>query len=565
MPPREPRSEAALRALGNSLVALIVLAFAGPALAGQEGGNLPVQLLELELGGPDRFVLCTDADASGQCETAEEDFVQNITTGQGKKGCELGLVGDPLVELTSSAGPPGIDANKGAMGDRDNKGTGCGQLELADVLNIFFLDRTVIESRIQFEAKQNVAAEIIFKVNDVEVGKRYVLSGNAVAPSDFPPTGSPDLLLCNVGTPDGNPDSGELDDCLLYLSRAGGTETGASNPEPPHDQQSYLVRNDGALSLKAGSEYELFDAHRTWWKVVESDGLLNCGDFFSCAGNPDCSSLGVTGNRTEEETGDTCTDPIPFELKFDEQQVVFNFVDNNNQIPGITLNVKWETGATGRDPGSYPGVQFPPDPTVLSYTDAVACGTGSCSNDATSCQSNSDCDPGNTCLLPVTESCIPLTLCVGTPIRRCSNDPSLGCQEDVDCGAGNTCTLKDMKAPVGGFPNLVASSATLKYGCTCEEDTLYLGPGVCDDGSGDLAGTSCEDDLGCGSGGVCELFGRCDDASGVLVGDSCGDDTECIDGTNEGDCVLGDEVALEQCLFFVGDAVLKRGGGRKTF
>jgi hypothetical protein len=152
-----------------------------------------------------------------------------------------------------------------------------------------------------------------------------------------------------------------------------------------------------------------------------------------------------------------------------------------------------------------------------------------------------------------------LTLCVGTPIRRCSNDASLGCQEDVDCGAGNTCTLKDMKAPVGGFPNLVASSATLKYGCVCEDDTLYLGPGVCDDESGDLAGTSCEDNLGCGSGGVCELFGRCDDASGALVGDSCGDNTECIDGTNEGDCVLGDEIALEQCLFFVGDARFKRG------
>ena len=561
MPPRVPRSEAALRALGNTLVALIVLAFAGPALAGQQGGNLPVQLLELELGGPDRFVLCTDADASGQCEAAEEEFVQDIISGQGKQGCELSLAGDPLVQLTSAAGTPGIDANKGAIGDRDNKGTGCGQLEEGDVLDIFFLGRAVINSRVQFEAKQNVAGEIIFKLAGVEVGKRYFLTGNATAPSHFPPMGSPDLLLCNVGTPDGNPDSGENDDCLLHLSRAGGDEAGASNPEPLHDQQSYLILNDGALSLKGGSEFPFPDENRTSWNVVEFDGLLNCGDSFFCQGNPNCINGGVSGNRTEEETGDACTDPIPFALTFDGQQVVFNFLDNNNQNPGITLNVEWLAEATGRDPSAAPGVQFPIDPTVLSYDPAgVSCGSGNCSNGTTSCQSNSDCDPGNTCVLPVTESCVPLTICVGTPIRRCSNDASLGCREDEDCGPGNSCRLDDLMAPAGGFPDLLPASTTIEYGCVCEEDALYLGPGVCDALSGDLAGTSCEDDLGCGTGGSCELFGRCDDASGDLVGASCGDNTECVDGTNEGDCVFGDELALEQCLFFTGDATFKRGG-----
>jgi hypothetical protein len=562
MPPLEPRSETALRTLGNTLVALAVLAFAAPALAGPQGGNLPVQLLELELGGPDRFVLCDDADASGQCETAEEEFVQNITTGQGKKGCELGLVGDPLVELTSSAGPPGIDANKGAIGDRDNKGTGCGRIEEDDVLNIQFLELGVIESFVQFEAKQSVAFEIIFERDGVEVGKRYVLSGTAVAPPDFPSAGSPDLFHCNFGSPDGNPDSGERDDCRLHLSRAGGTAAGAPNPEPFHNKQSYRIRNGGELSLKGGSEFPFPEKNRSAWIVVEYDGILKCGDPFSCAGNPDCiNDDGVSGNRTDEQTGDACTNPLPYKLNYDGGEVTFLFTDVNDQDPAFTFDVQWQREATGRDPAAFLGVQFPLDPTVLSYhPDGVACGNGSCSNDATSCQSNSDCAPGNTCVLPVTESCIPLTLCVGTPIRRCSNNDSLGCQEDTDCGSGNTCKLEDLVAPAGGFPDLVAaSSATIEYGCLCEHKELYLGPGVCDELSGDLAGTSCEDDLGCGTGGTCELFGRCDDASGALAGDSCGDNTECIDGANEGDCVLGDEVAVAECLFFTGDAKFRRG------
>ena len=562
MHPREPRSNRALRALGNTLVALVTLTFVGPALA--EGGNLAVKLVELELGGPDRFVLCDDANANGQCETAEEELVQNIVSGQGKKGCELSLVGDPVVDLTSAAGPPGIDANKGAIGDRDNKGTGCGRLEHDDILDVHFLGRAVVESRVQFEAKQNVAGEIIFKLAGAEVGKRYFISGNATAPSGFPPTGSPDILLCNVGSSDGNPDSGESDDCLLYLSRAGGAESGASNPEPLHDEQSYFVLNDGALSLKAGSEFAFPDENRSVWRVVEFDGLLNCGDSFSCTGDPDCVS-GVSGNRTEEETGDACTNPIPFELKFNGRLVVFNFLDTNNQNPGVTFDVEWETQATGRDPLLAPGAQYPLEPTILSYdANGVACGIGSCSNDAAACQLNSDCDPGNTCVLPVTESCIPLTFCVGTPIRRCSNDSSLGCREDEDCGPGNTCGMDDLVAPApDGFPDLLPSSTSIEYGCVCEEHALYLGPGVCDDQSGDLAGTSCEDDSVCGSGGSCELFARCDDASGALVGTSCGENADCVDGANAGACVPGDELALEQCLFFTGDAHFKRGG--RTF
>jgi hypothetical protein len=561
MPPRKPRSEAVLRALGNTLVALIVLAFAGPALAGTEAG-LPVQLLELELGGPDRFVLCTDADASGQCETAEEEFVQNITTGQGKKGCQLGLVGDPLVELTSSKGPPGIDANKGAIGDLDNRGTGCGRLETDDFLNIRFLELAVIESRVQFEAKQSVAFEIIFKRNGVEVGKRYVLSGNAVAPSGFPPTGSPDLLECNVGSPDGNPDRNELDDCLMYLSRAGGAEAGAPNPEPFHNQQSYMVVNSGALSLKAGDEYTLQDANRTWYKVVEFDGLLDCSEDFSCAGNPNCISDALVGNRTAELTGDECTTELPYQLSYDSEGVVtFLFTDPNDQDSAYTFDIEWLREVGGWDPEAFPGVQFLSDPTVLSYDPiGVDCENGTCSNDATSCQSNRDCDPGNTCVLPVTESCIPLTLCVGTPIRRCSNNSSLGCQEDTDCGPGNTCRLADLAAP-GGFPDLLPASAdTTEYGCLCEHKERPLGAGLCDELSGDLAGASCEDDLGCGTGGTCELFGRCDDASATLAGDSCGDSTECLDGANQGICVLGDEVAVAECVFWTGDATFKRGG-----
>jgi len=524
--------------LGAAL--LIPSLLAGPAHAGSTQSALPVTTLKLELGGPDRFVLL---DAEG-AEIAVQDLIDLKTeTSRGKDGCVLALRPDPnrppedhneLVNLVAPGGRAGIDVNKGAIGDRENKGAGCGQLEQGDVLDIFFLGRSVVSSRIQLETKQNAAAEITFRLDGVVVGRRYLLSGTAAAPPDFPPMKSPDLLLCNVGAPDGNPDSFERDDCLLYLSRARGAIDGEPNPEPFHNQLSILVRNDGKISLKGGSEFPDPDANRSAWDVVEFDGILDCGDGFSCQGNEDCTSDGVSGNRTDVGTGDACAVPIPYELKFDGQEVTFRFVDTFDQQPAFALDVQWEVEATGRDPGGTPGAQFPPDPTILSYDPAgVACGPGSCTSASTPCQFNSDCAPGSTCVLPVTDSCIPLTLCVGSPIRRCSNDPTLTCREDADCGPGNTCRMDDLVAPAGGFPDLVSGSPTTEYGCVCEEDVLYLGPGLCDE------------------------------ASGTLAGASCGDDSDCLDAAStQGSCELfpdGDRIAVEQCLFFIGDPAFKRG------
>jgi hypothetical protein len=355
------------------------------------------------------------------------------------------------------------------------------------------------------------------------------------------------VSVVQAGRPDGGADSGNTDDGFWVFDA------------PLHNVEVFEILTNadggqGKLSLKGGGEFPTPAANRSEWTVFEVDGLLACGDGFSCVGDDDCTATGgVTGNRTSTGTGDVCTALIPFDLAFDGRELTFNYLDLG-QNAGIALDVAWETEAA----------RFPIAPTILSYDlDGVSCGSGSCSNDGTTCEADADCGAGNTCLVPVTGSCIPLGMCVGTPVRRCSHDASLGCREDADCGAGNACRLADLVAPDGGFPDLVSSSAAVEYGCVCEEDVLYLGSGICDAGSGALEGTSCEADAECGPGGVCERLGRCDAASGSQAGNRCTDDAECSDEANAGTCVVGDEVAVEQCLFFVGDPVLSRGGGGK--
>ena len=93
--------------------------------------------------------------------------------------------------------------------------------------------------------------------------------------------------------------------------------------------QAAEVGFSGCLVLCCfGSEFQLFEEHRSAWIVVESDGILKCGDPFSCAGNPDCiNDDGVSGNRTDEQTGDACTNPLPYKLNYDGGEVTFLFTD----------------------------------------------------------------------------------------------------------------------------------------------------------------------------------------------------------------------------------------------
>jgi hypothetical protein len=554
-----------LREIGAALAALALLAPSGPALAGEDGNLQPVGTLLLELDANTSRFRLDDGDGSPGNDPFQAIFDQKLVktadaclAGLAPPGSAPGVAAGnaELVSLPGSGGatPWGIDEGKLALGSRLKKGTGCGQIEAGEAARLEAQSLFLADASIQVEAKQDASARVILILDDgvsqTEVGRRYLLSGRAVAnpPAEVASAPAEHVSVVEGNRPDGGPDSGNNDDGFWIFEA------------PLHNVEVFQILanadgTQGKLSIKGGGEFPMPSANRSQWTAFAVDGFLGCGDTFSCAGNEDCTSEqgSVSGNRTDTGTGDACSALIPYELAFDGRQVMFNFVDTADQNPGITLDVAWETEAA----------QVPLDPTVLSYDpDGVDCEDGSCSNDGSVCQTHSDCSAGNTCVLPVTASCIPLTICEGTPIRRCSHDASLGCREDSDCGSGNTCRLADLVAPAGGFPDLVpASETTVEYGCVCEEDLLYLGPGACDGLSGDLAGSSCDDDADCGTGGTCERFGHCDDASGAQTGASCADSAECTDGTDQGSCVFGDEVGVEQCLFFVGDAFLSRGGG----
>ncbi len=487
---------------GATVTTLALLAFASPALAGEQGGNLePVGTLKLELDANTSRFRLDDGDGNPANDRFQTIFDRKLI--KNADACLVGLappasapgVTPGNAELVALPGSPGstdwgIDQGKLALGSRVSRGgTGCGQIEFGEIARLEADSLLLADASIQVEGKQDASARVILIVDDgvtqTEVGRRYLLSGRAVSnpPAEVAaaPPGHVSVILGN--RPDGGPDSGNNDDGFWVFSG------------PLHNVEVFQILTNadgtrGKISLKGGGEFPMPSQNRSEWTVFDVDGLLACGDTFSCLGNEDCTSEEgtVSGNRTDTGTGDACTVPIPFELKFDGEQVTFNFRDIDNQNPGIVLDVKWEAQAA----------QFPIDPTVLSYDPAGV-----------------DCDAGE-----FTNTCIPLTLCEGTPIRRCSHNSTLACEEDPDCGAGNSCRLVDLVAPAGGFTDLVPSSPdTTEYGCVCEEDVLYLGPGLCSNG------------------------------------DSCQVDADCLD-----DSSCEDRIAVEQCLFFVGDAVFLRGG-----
>jgi len=332
---------------------------------------------------------------------------------------------------------------------------------------------------VQVEAKQDAVGKVTLILDDgtseTVVGTRYLLSGRSASNPPAEVAAAPPAHVTTIlpNRPDGGPDSKEQDDGFWNFDA------------PVHNVEVYeiLANADGSqgkLSLKGGGEFPDPSANRSEWVALDADGLLFCADGFS---NDDGR---VTGSRTNEGA---CISRIPYELDFDGFEMTFNVLDPEQQGTAFAFQVQFDP-----EPVAHPIPK-----TVLAYAlEGVDC-TGV------------DVDDPST----FTAGCIGLTLCEGTPIRRCADGS--GCQQDADCADDSACRLSDLLPPAGGFPDLVGDSpTTVEYGCICEEDVLYLGPGLCEDGS------SCEVDADCADSSSCTLFS-------------------------------GDQMSVEQCIFALGD------------
>jgi len=122
------------RKLKPTLLALALLALASPAHAGQEGNLQPIGVLSLELDANTSQFRLDDGNLA-TADPTQQIFDQKIL--KSKDGCLVGLTPDgsnpsdpnSLVSLSGSPSEWGIDEGKFALGGRDGKGTGCGQLE----------------------------------------------------------------------------------------------------------------------------------------------------------------------------------------------------------------------------------------------------------------------------------------------------------------------------------------------------------------------------------------------------------------------------------------------------
>jgi len=473
------------RGLGPILATLALLSLTNPALAGQEGNLQPVGKLLLEFDTTVSQFRLDDGDG------ATADPVQQVfdrKTIKQKDACLVGLTPDgsnptdpnALVSLSESSTEWGIDTGKLALGGRTGKGTGCGQLEFGEIIRIRANSLLLTDASVQVEAKQNAAAKVTLILDDgtaeTVVGTRYLLSGRAASnpPAEVVAAPTADVTTILGNRPDGGPDSKEQDDGFWVFEA------------PFHNIEVFeiLTNSDGTrgkLSIKGGGEFPDPSANRTEWIAFDPDGLLFCADGFSTDGGT------ATGSRTNEGG---CLSRIPYEFDFDGFEWTFNVRDPDNQGTAFAFRIDFDP-----EPAEHPIPK-----TVLAYAlEGVDC-TGV------------DLDDPST----FTDGCIGLTLCEGTPIRRCVGT-SIGCQTDSDCADGNACRLTDLLPPAGGFPDLVADSpTTVEYACVCEENVLYLGAGICDDGS------SCEKDADCADSSTCEVAAE-------------------------------DQMSVDQCIFALGD------------
>jgi hypothetical protein len=480
--------------LGPTLVAFALLGLASPAPAGQAGNLQPAGILLLEIDAETSQFRFDDGDPA-TADRIQLIFDQKII--KPKDGCLVGLDPDgsdptdpnALVSLSESPTDWGIDGGKFALGGRAGKGTGCGQFEFGEIGRIRSNSLLLTDGSVQVEAKQDVAAKLTLIFDDgVEeevVGTRYLLSGRAVSnpPDEIVAAPAAHVSILKPNRSDVGPDSGEQDDGFWNFTA------------PIHNVEVYTTFTNadgtqGKLSIKGGGEFPNPSSNRSVWTAFEPDGLLACWGEFS-------SGEGATGSRTGEGA---CIARIPYESSFDGEEFTLNVLDTENQGAAFAFQLRFD---------SEPALD-PIPRTILAYApEGVDC---------------TDADPDDPPTF--TEACIGLTWCLGTPIRRCGDRFGIGCREDSDCTDGSTCQLIDLLPPViggvVGFPDLVSDSpGTVEYGCICEEDVLYVGPGLCDDGS------SCEVDADCADESTCQLFSE-------------------------------DRIVVEQCIFALGDLKTKR-------
>jgi hypothetical protein len=478
--------------LGPILATLALLAFANPALAGQQGNLQPAGRLLLELDAATSQFLLDDDDAA-TVDPIQQIFDRKIL--KEKDACLVGLIPDgsdptdpnALVSLSESPTDWGIDTGKLALGGRTGKGTGCGQLEFGEIARIQVNSLLLTDASIQVEAKQDAAAKVTLILDDgtaeTVVGTRYLLSGRATSnpPAEIAAAPAEHVTTILANRPDGGPDSKEQDDGFWIFEA------------PFHNVEVVEILTNsngtrGKLSIKGGGEFPDPAANRSEWTAFDPDGLLFCADGFSDEAGA------FSGIRTNEGA---CISRVPYESDFDGLNFTFEVLDPDDQGTAYAFRVQFDP-----EPAAYPIPK-----SVLAYApEGIDC-TGV------------DVDDPST----FTDGCIGLTLCEGTPIRRCTGTED-GCQDDSDCADGSACRLSDLLPPAGGFPDLVDDSpTTVEYGCICEEEITYLGAGLCEDGSG------CEVDADCADSSTCEVASE-------------------------------DRMSVEQCIFALGDL---KGGRRR--
>jgi hypothetical protein len=476
------------RGLCPLLAAMALLVLASPAQAGTEGNLEPVGTLLLEIDDATSQFRLDDGDA-GTTDPVQQIFDRKII--KRKDSCLMGLSPDgsdptdpnALVSIADSPTDWGIDTNKLALGARDGKGTGCGQIESGEIARIVVPYLLLTNASVQVEAKQDVSAKVTLILDDgvteTVVGTRYLLSGRSASdpPAEIAAAPPEHVSVIHPNRPDGGADSGIADDGFFDFEA------------PYHNIEVYQVVTNangsiGKFSIKGGGEFAIPSANRSKWTAYDPDGLLPCaGEFSNEEGT-------ATGSRTNEGA---CTSRMPFEFEHVGDEFTFVVGDTENQGAAFVFQSLFDAEAA----------TFPIPRSILAYS-----------------ASGIDCtdvdleDPST-----FTDACIGLTLCEGTPIRRCADGS--GCREDEDCADDSTCRMIDL-LPDGVFPDLVASSPeTLEYGCICAEHMIFVGPGTCDDGS------SCAIDDDCSDSGLCALFSE-------------------------------DQIAVEQCIFAIGDLKVSR-------
>jgi hypothetical protein len=500
-----------LGAFARSLVALALLAFAGPAWAGEQGGGtlqaVGTLLLELD-ANTSRFRLadCTDltgpdGEPDGKCDSDGSTLLWGEASGdpfqvifdqkiiKNNLGCVLGLAppsdeftgGTPLVSIAAnSPSEGGIDAGKFALGVRTNKGTGCGQIEHGETFTLATeppaIGKRLLlgDARVQIEAKQDVSArvELCLDACPVEPEKkvfRYLLTGNGINSPPLEVTQACEGLLVtscplvSLALPrnDGGPDSKEQDDAFWEFSA------------PLHNIEVYSVLPNadgvvGKISIKGGGEFPECAAEpncnaldsraavRSTWLAFEAEGVLNCFERFVEADN-------FSGRRllNPDLNDPTLCALIPYKAEYfrdftgDGTVSLASFDANTGgQNVNFTFQVCFE-----EEP-----VSTASEPTLFSFRQDLIPAT---------CEAEG--------------ACFALDLCVGTPTYQCFDDDvptgqpcvqdEARCFDDLTCDlcpTGQSCELFELALPEGvTFPDRDDEVFGINYACTYTSEEVY--------------------------------------------------------------------------------------------